>query len=104
MSADYDSPWKERWTRISSRLFCCFFRAEEEKRMPYITSIKARPSPGFTLGIKSLLKVRFGDDGVKLMSQIENIHEEQRLEEILTTLETAAGLDEVRRLCFPTPA
>jgi len=52
-------------------------------------------------GIESLLKVRSGDEGLKLMPEIQDIHEEEKLDAILTALETAASPDEVRRLWSP---
>ena len=53
------------------------------------------------LGIKSLLKVRFGEEGLKLMSEIQEIHEDEILLAILEALETAATPAEVRRLWSP---
>ncbi len=41
-----------------------------------------------------MLKVRFGDEGVNLMPEIEAIHEEDKLLAILEALETAATLDD----------
>jgi hypothetical protein len=52
-------------------------------------------------GIESLLRVRFGDEGVKLMPEIQQIHEEETLRTILRALETATSLDEARRLWTP---
>ncbi len=74
-------------------------KIQEEKRMPFVTSIeRAARREGMRLGITSLLRVRFGDEGVKLMPEIREIHEEETLEAILKALETAANPDEVRRL------
>jgi hypothetical protein len=50
------------------------------------------------LGIESLLRVRFGDQGLQLMPEI---HEEEKPRAILKALETAASPDEVRRLWMP---
>jgi hypothetical protein len=55
-------------------------------------------------GIESLLRVRFGEPGVTLMPEIQQVHEEEKLEAILKALETAASLDEVRRLWTPPSA
>jgi len=77
-------------------------KIQEEKRMPYITSIERLGiRKGLCKGIESLLKVRFNDEGLKLMPEIREIHEEEKLEAILKILETATSLDEVRRLCSP---
>ena len=76
---------------------------QKERRMPYVTSIdRSYHREGMRKGIRSLLKVRFGDEGLKLMPDIENTHEDDRVEAILIALETATSLDEVRRLCTPT--
>jgi hypothetical protein len=53
---------------------------------------------GMREGIESLLRVRFGEEGLKLMPEI---HEEEKLRAILKTLETAASPDEVRQLWSP---
>ena len=77
-------------------------KIQEEKRMPYVTSIERLAlRRGMCRGIESLLRVRFGDEGLRLMPEIREIHEEEKLEEILQALETAASLDEVRRLWSP---
>jgi hypothetical protein len=54
--------------------------------------------------IELLLKVRFGEEGLKLMPEIHEIHEDEKLEAIITALETATSPDEVRRLWSPSSA
>jgi hypothetical protein len=77
-------------------------KVQEEKRMPFITSVeRVGHRRGLREGIESLLRVRFGDDGLKLMPAIHEIHEEEKLRAVLKALETAASLDEVRRLWAP---
>jgi hypothetical protein len=77
-------------------------KIQVEKRMPYITSVeRVGHRRGLRMGIESLLRVRFGDEGLKLMPEIREIHEEEKLEAILKALETAASVDEVRRLWSP---
>jgi hypothetical protein len=77
-------------------------KIQEEKRMPYVTSIERLAlRRGMCRGIESLLRVRFADEGLKLMPEIREIYEEERLEAILTALETATSLEEVRRLWSP---
>jgi hypothetical protein len=76
---------------------------QEERRMPYVTSIeRLARREGMCLGIESLLRVQFGEEGLKLMPEIHEIHEEETLRAILKALETATSLDEVRRLWAPT--
>ena len=70
--------------------------------MPYVTSIeRLARREGQREGIESLLRVRFGDEGPKLMPAIREIHEEETLRAILKALETAVSLDEVRHLWSP---
>jgi len=47
--------------------------------------------------VESLPCVRFGEEGLKLMNEIQEIHEEETLRAILKVLETATSLDEMRR-------
>ena len=56
---------------------------------------------GLRQGVESLLRVRFGDEGLWLMPEIQPIHEEEKLLAILKALETAAKPEEVRRLWSP---
>lgn len=52
-------------------------------------------------GIEALLRVRFGDEGLKLMPEIGEVYEEEELGAILEVLETATSLEEVRRVWSP---
>ena len=75
---------------------------QEEKHMPYVTSIeRSARREGLRKGIRSLLKVRFGEAGLNLMPEIEGIHDGELLEAILDALETANSPDDVRRLWAP---
>mgnify|MGYP001271789507 CR=1 FL=1 len=77
-------------------------KIQEESHMPFVTSIeRVCLCEGLRMGIESLLRVRFGDDGLRLMPEIHEIHEEEKLQAILKALETAANPDEVRRLWSP---
>ncbi len=70
--------------------------------MPYITSVeRVGLRRGMRLGIESLLRARFGEEGIKLMPEIHEIHEEEKLEAILKALETAPSVEDVRRLWSP---
>lgn len=71
----------------------------EENRMPFIsTPERVGFRKGLREGIRHALKIRFGSDGLELMPDIEAIHYEEQLRAILTSLETAADLEGVRRL------
>jgi hypothetical protein len=77
-------------------------KMQEERSMPYITSTeRIWRGEGICLGIEALLRVRFGDEGLKLMPEINEIHEEETLRAILKALETPVTIDEVRRLWAP---
>jgi hypothetical protein len=77
-------------------------KIQEEGRMPYVTSIeRLARREGMRLGIEVLLKVRFGEEGLKLMPEIEEIHYEEQLQAVLKALETAASPEEVRRVWSP---
>jgi hypothetical protein len=71
--------------------------------MPFITTPeRVGRRAGMREGIESLLKVRFGDEGLKLMPEIQAIHEEEKLRTILKALETGTNLEELRRLWSST--
>jgi hypothetical protein len=77
-------------------------RIQEERRMPFITSVeRVGLCRGLCRGIESVLRVRFGEEGLRLMPEIREIPEEDKLEAILKALETGASLEEVRRLWAP---
>jgi hypothetical protein len=77
-------------------------KIQEERRMPFVTSIeRLGQCRGMRMGIESVLRVRFPEEGLRLMPEIQEIHEEEKLEAILKALETAPSPDEVRRLWSP---
>ncbi len=72
---------------------------QKEKQMPYVTSIERRGrAKGLHCGIEFVLKMRFGQDGLRLVPEVKEIYDEAQLEAILNSLETAATPDEVRRV------
>ncbi len=52
-------------------------------------------------GIETLLHMRFGAEGLKLMPEIREIHEEETLEAILQALGAGVSLEDVRRVWLP---
>ncbi len=75
---------------------------QQEKHMPYITSIeRVGHRRGLRQGIETALRIRFGEEGLKLMPEIQNIHEEDKLEAILKSLETVPSPEAVRQLWSP---
>jgi hypothetical protein len=97
--------WMMELPPALNHVFCDeVFKIQEEKNMPFVTSIeRSGRRAGMRKGIESLLRVRFGDEGLKLMPEIHDIHEDEKLDMILKTLETAPSLDDVRQLFSPTP-
>jgi hypothetical protein len=78
-------------------------RIQEEKRMPYVTSIeRVWHCIGLRKGIEAVLRLRFGEEGLKLMPEIHKVYEEDKLEAILKAAETEATPDELRRLWAPS--
>jgi hypothetical protein len=78
---------------------------QEERRMPFITTPeRVGLCRGMCRGIESALRIRFGDEGLRLMPEIREISEADKLEAILKALETGAGLDEMRQLWAPPTA
>jgi hypothetical protein len=72
---------------------------QEEKRMPYVMSnARVWLQKGLLVGIEVMLKTKFGEPGLNLMPEINELHDEVKLEAILKSLETATSPDEVRRL------
>jgi hypothetical protein len=75
---------------------------QEEKRIPFIsTPERVGRRIGMRIGIKTILKMKFGEAGLALMPEIQQIYAEEQLQAILDLLETATSLDEVRRLWLP---
>jgi hypothetical protein len=71
--------------------------------MPFITTPeRVGRRAGMRVGIKTMLQFRFGEEGLKLMPDVEEVHEEERLLTILNVLNSPASIDEVRRLCTPS--
>ena len=80
-------------------------KIQKEKHMPFVTSIEqVAERRALRQGIEVALKIRFGDEGLKLMPEIREIYDQEQLRTILTSLETIASPNEVRRLWSETPA
>ena len=74
-------------------------KMQEEKHMPFITTPeRVGLNRGLREGIEVVLRMRFGEEGLKLMPEIREIYEEEKLREVLNALQTAASPDAVRRL------
>jgi hypothetical protein len=72
---------------------------EEEKHMPFMTTPeRVGMRKAFRTGIEEALDIRFGEQGLRLMPEIEEVYEVERLEAILKAIKTVASPDELRRL------
>jgi hypothetical protein len=72
---------------------------EEEKRMPFMTTPeRIGIKKGLLAGIEKCLKLRFGEEGLKLLPEIRELHDYEMLQAILETIETAASPDELRKV------
>ncbi|MEI8372148.1 MAG: cytosolic protein [Planctomycetota bacterium] len=85
----------------------------EEKHMPFITTperiglqqgLSQGLSQGRIEGIEALLRLKFGEPGLRLMPEIREIAEIEKLEAILHSIEAAVSPEDLRRnfLCFPS--
>jgi hypothetical protein len=73
---------------------------EKETQMPYITSVeRIGMEKGLLKGIASCLKVKFGQEGLQLLPEIQALAEVDKLKAILNAIETASTLDDIRPLC-----
>jgi hypothetical protein len=113
---DFDSPWKEvrklfrfiDWLMalpddIERAFWSDVLRLEEEHKMPFVTigeriGIEKGLREGLMRGIELGLKVKFGDGGLSLLDDVRTLTAIDSLQAILTALETAQTLDEVRGL------
>jgi hypothetical protein len=74
-------------------------RYEEEKRMPYVTSIERRARKESLLeGIEVSLEVKFGAEGLGLLPEIREIQDPYVLRTILQAIKTAASPEELRQV------
>jgi hypothetical protein len=72
---------------------------QEEKRMPFITTPeRIGLKRGLLKGIESVLEVRFQENGLKLMPEVCEIHDVEKLEAVLQAAKTVATPDDLRRI------
>ena len=72
---------------------------EEEKKMPYVTTgERIGLQKGLLSGIKVLLEVKFGSDGLTILPAIAQIENVDVLEAILTSLKTVNTIEELRQV------
>ena len=72
---------------------------EEDKKMPYVTSVEQRGiKQGILKGIEALLEVKFGAQALELLPEISQIQNVNVLEAILTGIKTKNTLEEIREI------
>ncbi|WP_375514018.1 cytosolic protein [uncultured Nostoc sp.] len=80
---------------------------EEEKKMPYITSVERRgieqgkregKREGLLEGIEMGLELKFGSEGLTILSEIVQIQNVEILRVILTSIKTVNTLEELRQI------
>ncbi|MBD2266888.1 hypothetical protein H6G49_28455 [Nostoc sp. PCC 7120 = FACHB-418] len=72
---------------------------EESKLMQYVTSVERFGiQKGLLKGIALGLKLKFGTSGQNLLPEIEQIEDVNLLESILSAIETANTVDELRSI------
>ncbi|MDZ8079095.1 MAG: hypothetical protein RMX35_08330 [Nostoc sp. DcaGUA01] len=80
---------------------------EEEKKMPYITSVETRgieqglqqrKRGGLIQGIEMILEFKFGRDGLIILPEISQIQDVEMLKTILNSIKTVNTLEELRQI------
>jgi hypothetical protein len=77
---------------------------EEGKSMPYIMSIeRIGIRKGLLAGIEVGLKLKFGAEGLRLLPEIQQLHDHEVLQAVLRAIETAKTPDELRGVWSSPP-
>jgi hypothetical protein len=72
---------------------------QQEKRMPFITiAERVGMEKGLLKGLEVCLQIKFGDEGLKLMPELRDLHDHVLLGKILHAIESAATPDDLRRV------
>jgi hypothetical protein len=72
---------------------------EEEKRVPYITSVERMAAKRELLeGLEVGLELKFGPEGLQLLPELRQLTDVAVLREVLRAIKTATTLDELRRV------
>jgi hypothetical protein len=75
----------------------------KEKQMPYITTperigMERGISQGLCQGIEGMLKLKFQDAGLRLMPEIRQINDNEKLAAIVEAIPTSASPEDLRRI------
>jgi hypothetical protein len=72
---------------------------QEARHMPFIDiSERVGIEKGLRVGIEAILEIRFGEEGLKLMPEIQELWGHELLRQVLDAAKTAAKLEDVRRV------
>ena len=76
---------------------------KKDKIMTFISTperygLRQGLSQGLSQGIEGMLRLKFGEPGLRLMPEIRQITESEILEAILHAIETAASPEDLRRI------
>jgi hypothetical protein len=72
----------------------------KDQSMPFITTPERYGiREGMLLMIEDLLRLRFGEEGVRLMPEISDMEDADKFRAVHQAIATATTLDEVRRAC-----
>jgi hypothetical protein len=75
------------------------FNYEQEKHMPYVTSTERNGiRKGLMAGIATSLKIKFPQEGLNLIPEIEKLYDIDKLESVLRAIETSATAADVRKV------
>jgi hypothetical protein len=101
--------WLLELPPVPDRQFWQEMRAYQEERiMPFLTTPERYGRlAGLLLAIENLLRIRFGDEGLALRPQLNEVYDMDKLLGIHELIATGGTLDQVRRVCRaaaePTP-
>ncbi|MCC5623058.1 hypothetical protein [Nostoc sp. CHAB 5715] len=76
---------------------------EEEKKMPYITSVETRAieqgkREGLIESLEVCLELKYGSEGLTILPEIIEIQNVEILRAILTSIKTVNNLEELRQI------
>jgi hypothetical protein len=78
---------------------------QEERRMPFITTPeRVGIRKGMLLMIEGALRAKFGEEGVRLVPEIEALYDADKYLAVMQTIATATTLEEVRSACAKAAA
>ena len=72
---------------------------QQEKRMSFITiTERMAKEEGLLAGIETCLQMKFGDEGMELMPELRELHDNELLDAILRAIPASASPDDLRRV------